>query len=146
MSDLSITELSDHIRAAINELKFQPGLEQVGIVTRIGDGIAWIYGLSACGFSEMISIDAENGMTLTAFAFNLSQDEIGAVILGDDTYIKAGAKAHLQGKVLEVPVGPELIGRESIRLVSPWTTDRQLLLPKPAALNAGLPVYWIELA
>ncbi|HUD08289.1 MAG TPA: F0F1 ATP synthase subunit alpha [Candidatus Saccharimonadales bacterium] len=139
MSDLSITELSDHIRAAINELKFQPGLEQVGIVTRIGDGIAWIYGLSACGFSEMISIDAENGMTLTAFAFNLSQDEIGAVILGDDTYIKAGAKAHLQGKVLEVPVGPELIGRVIDPLGKPLDNGPPIVTAKTSRVERRAP-------
>lgn len=111
MNDVSIKELSDDIRAAINELKARPEIEKVGIVTRIGDGVAWIYGLSNCGYSEMIEIQALNGEMITAFAFNLGEDEIGAVILGDSTAIKAGATAKLTGKVLEVPVGPELVGR-----------------------------------
>lgn len=111
MSELSITELSADIRAAIAELKERPEIESVGVVTRIGDGIAWVYGLSAAGYSEMIEIDGADGQTVTAFALNLAEDEIGAVILGDDTLVKAGAKVRLTGKVLEVPVGPELVGR-----------------------------------
>lgn len=111
MPDLSIKDLSADIRAAIAELKTRPEIENVGIVTRVGDGIAWIYGLANCGYSEMIDIEGTDGNTITAFAFNLAEDEIGTVLLGDDVDIKAGAKAKLTGKVLEVPVGPELIGR-----------------------------------
>jgi F-type H+-transporting ATPase subunit alpha len=111
MTELSIKELSDDIRKAIAELKHKPEIETVGIVTRVGDGIAWIYGLSTAGYNEMIDIHGLEGKTITAFAFNLGQDEIGAVLLGEDTDIKAGATAKLSGRVLEVPVGPELVGR-----------------------------------
>ncbi len=111
MSELSIKELSDDIRAAITELKARPEIEEAGIVTRVGDGIAWIYGLRSCGYNEMIDIDGLDGKVVTAFALNLGEDEIGAVLLGDDTVVKAGARARLSGKVLEVPVGPELVGR-----------------------------------
>jgi F-type H+/Na+-transporting ATPase subunit alpha len=111
MTDLSIKELSDDIRKAITELKHRPEIESVGIVTRVGDGIAWIYGLTTAGYNEMIDIQGLDGKVITAFAFNLGQDEIGAVLLGDDTVIKAGASAKLSGRVLEVPVGPELVGR-----------------------------------
>lgn len=111
MSELSIKELSDDIRAAIAELKARPEIEEAGIVTRVGDGIAWIYGLRSCGYNEMIDIDGLDGKVVTAFALNLGEDEIGAVLLGDDTVVKAGARARLSGKVLEVPVGPELVGR-----------------------------------
>ncbi len=111
MSELSIQELSEDIRAAIAQLKVRPEIEETGIVTRVGDGIAWIYGLRRCGYSEMIDIEGVSGQPVTAFAFNLGEDEIGAVLLGEDTDVKAGAKASLSGKVLEVPVGPELVGR-----------------------------------
>ena len=111
MNELSIKDLSEDIRAAIVELRKQPDIETVGIVTRIGDGIAWIYGLTRCGYNEMLEIEGLDGKKVTAFAFNLGQDEIGAVLLGDDIEVVAGAKAKLSGKVLEVPVGPELIGR-----------------------------------
>ncbi len=111
MKDVSIQELANDIRSAIDELKKRPEIESVGIVTRVGDGVAWIYGLTTVGYSEMIDITTTDGTTVTAFAFNLGEDEIGAVVLGDDTHIKAGASAKLTGKVLEVPVGPELVGR-----------------------------------
>jgi F-type H+-transporting ATPase subunit alpha len=109
--ELSITELSADIRAAISELKSRPQIESVGVVTRVGDGIAWIYGLSAAGYNEMLEIEGVGGKQVTAFAFNLGEDEIGAVLLGDDTLVKAGAKVRLSGAVLEIPVGPELVGR-----------------------------------
>ncbi len=111
MADLSIKELSDDIRSAIEKLKDRPEVEEVGIVTRVGDGIAWIYGLRHCGYYEMIEIDSISGSKVTAFALNLGEDEIGAVLLGSDQDITAGAAARLSGKVLEVPVGPELVGR-----------------------------------
>jgi F-type H+-transporting ATPase subunit alpha len=111
MSNISIKELGADVRAAIEELKRTGDFETVGVVTRIGDGIAWVYGLSGCGFNEMLEIEATDGTKVTAFALNLMEDEIGTVILGDDILIKAGAKARLTGKVLEVPVGPELVGR-----------------------------------
>ncbi|HET9174343.1 MAG TPA: F0F1 ATP synthase subunit alpha [Candidatus Saccharimonadales bacterium] len=111
MAELSIKELSDDIRAAIAELKTRPEIEDVGIVTRVGDGITWIYGLRKAGYNEMLEIDGNDGQPVTAFAFNLGEDEIGAVLLGEDVEVRAGAKARLSGKVLEVPVGPELVGR-----------------------------------
>lgn len=111
MSSISVKELSSDIKKAIEQLKSSPEVEKVGVVTRIGDGVAWIYGLSACGYNEMIEIDATDGSKVNAFALNLMEDEIGVVLLGSDIKVKAGAKAHLTGKVLEVPVGPELVGR-----------------------------------
>ena len=111
MANISVKELGSDVRAAIEELKRSGNFETVGVVTRVGDGIAWIYGLSGTGFNEMMEIEATDGSTVTAFALNLMEDEIGAVLLGEDTLIKAGAKARLTGKVLEVPVGPELVGR-----------------------------------
>jgi F-type H+/Na+-transporting ATPase subunit alpha len=111
LAELSITELSLDIKSAIAELKKRPEIEKVGIVTRVGDGIAWIYGLSAAGYNEMLEIEGFNGKKITAFAFNLGEDEIGAVLLGEDVDVKAGSKVKLSGQVLEVPVGPELVGR-----------------------------------
>ncbi len=111
MAELSINELSKDIKQAVEELKKRPEIAEVGIVTRVGDGIVWIYGLSNCGYNEMIDIESITGKNITAFAFNLGEDEIGAVLLGEDSEIKAGASAKLSGKILEIPVGEELIGR-----------------------------------
>lgn len=111
MAEISIKSLSDDIRAAIAELKDRPEIENVGIVTRVGDGVAWIYGLRNCKFNEMLELEGADGETITAFALNLGEEEIGAVLLGSETAVRAGSKARLSGRVLEVPVGPELIGR-----------------------------------
>jgi len=111
MIDVSVKELSSELQAAIEQLKSEQGLEQVGIVTRIGDGVAWVYGLTSAGFNEVITIEGTDGSTVEAFALNLMEDEIGAVLLGDDSRVSAGARAKLTGSVVEVPVGPELLGR-----------------------------------
>ncbi len=87
------------------------GLEKTGIVTRVGDGVAWIYGLKEAGSSEILKIATLDGGTTEAFTLNLMEDEIGAVLLGGEDQVVAGAKASLTGEVVSVPIGPELLGR-----------------------------------
>ncbi len=111
MTDISVKELSKDIRAAIDGLRASEGLVETGIVTRIGDGVAWIYGLAGAGANEVITIDTTSGGTVEAFILNLGEDEIGAVLLGSDQEVSAGASVRLSGHVLDVPVGPELLGR-----------------------------------
>lgn len=110
-TDLSITELSQELRDAIQKLDVSGDLETVGIVTRVGDGVAWVHGLRSAGYSEVLLIEGTSGETVEAFALNLNEDEIGAVLLGSDESVQAGAKVTLKGTVLDVPVGPELLGR-----------------------------------
>jgi F-type H+-transporting ATPase subunit alpha len=111
VAELNVKELSRELQAAIADLKVSDGLASSGIVTRVGDGVAWIYGLEDCGFNQVVTIEGVDGSTVEAFALNLMEDEIGAVLLGEDNLVAAGAKVSLTGKVLEVPVGPELLGR-----------------------------------
>lgn len=110
MADLAVTELSKDLRAAIAGLEDSGNLEKVGIVTRVGDGVAWVHGLRTAGFSEMLEIETKDGV-IEAFALNLMEDEIGAVLLGSDVSVSAGNTVRLKGTALEVPVGPELLGR-----------------------------------
>lgn len=110
MADINVTELAADLRAAITNLETTEGLESVGIVTRIGDGVAWIHGLSEAGFSDMLEIETKEGV-IEAFALNLMEDEIGAVLLGSDATVAAGDSVRLKGTTLEVPVGEELLGR-----------------------------------
>ncbi|MDO8265459.1 MAG: F0F1 ATP synthase subunit alpha, partial [Candidatus Saccharibacteria bacterium] len=70
-TDVSVKDLSAEVREAISQLKQTAGVEKSGVVTRIGDGVAWIYGLSGAGYSEMLEIDGVNGETVNAFALNL---------------------------------------------------------------------------
>ena len=110
MSEGTITELSKELRQAIQQLEVSGNLEEVGIVVRVGDGVAWIHGLRKAGYSEVIEIETESGI-VEAFALNLLEDEIGAVLLGGDAAVKAGQSVKLKGTVLTVPVGEELLGR-----------------------------------
>jgi F-type H+/Na+-transporting ATPase subunit alpha len=110
MAELAVTELSKELRDAIAGLETSESLEDVGIVTRVGDGVAWIHGLRGAGFSEVLQIETKSGV-VEAFALNLMEDEIGAVLLGSDEAVSAGNTVRLKGTVLEVPVGPELLGR-----------------------------------
>ncbi len=110
-TDLSVHELSKELQTAITSLRTETGLEQAGVVTRVGDGVAWIYGLRDAGYNEVLEITAADGSTVRAFALNLLEDEIGAVILDDDSQVVAGARVRLSGHVLKVPIGPELVGR-----------------------------------
>lgn len=111
MAELAVKELARELRDAITGLEQRAGLEKNGIVTRVGDGVAWIYGLRDCGYNAVVEIESVDGGSVQAFALNLLEDEIGAVILGDDAAVCAGAQVTLTGKVLSVPIGPELVGR-----------------------------------
>ncbi len=110
MADLNVTELGRELRESIAGLETSAGLETKGIVTRVGDGVAWIQGLRSAGYSEVLEIETKNGV-VEAFALNLMEDEIGAVLLGSDLEVSAGNIVRLKGTVLSVPVGPELLGR-----------------------------------
>ena len=110
MADIAVTDLSKSLREAIAKLDTSDQLESRGIVTRVGDGVAWIHGLSGAGYSEVLQIETTSGV-VEAFALNLMEDEIGAVLLGSDQGVSAGDSVKLKGEVLSVPVGPELLGR-----------------------------------
>lgn len=112
MSELSLSELSAALKEAITDIKHKPELVSIGRVLRVGDGIAWISGLRECGYNETLEIEnANGGPPVKAFALNLEEDQIGAVLLGDERWVKAGAKVTLTHTILEVPVGNELLGR-----------------------------------
>ncbi len=87
-------------------------VEEVGTVLEVKDGVARIYGLQKAMAGEMLEVtSSETSEIITALALNLEEDNIGAVILGDYLQLKEGDEVRRTGRVLEVPVGPELIGR-----------------------------------
>jgi F-type H+-transporting ATPase subunit alpha len=87
-------------------------VEEVGTVLEVKDGIARIYGLQKAMAGEMLEIrSSETGNTVTALALNLEEDNIGAVILGDYLQLKEGDEVRRTSRVLDVPVGPALVGR-----------------------------------
>ena len=87
-------------------------MEEVGEVLEVKDGVARIWGLSSAVANEMLEIESsETGELVTALALNLEEDNIGAVVMGDYLALKEGDTVRCTGRVLEVPVGPEFLGR-----------------------------------
>ncbi len=100
-------DITQIIKSAIDQ--FDSGVEtrSVGTVVEVGDGIARIYGLDGALSSELLEFPGG----VKGMALNLEEETVGAVILGDYSQIKEGDTVKTTGAVVEVPVGPELIGR-----------------------------------
>jgi F-type H+-transporting ATPase subunit alpha len=102
-----MADLLEDIQKEINSMQSKVSRENVGTVIEVGDGIARVEGLSGVQSSEMIDF----GKGIMGLALNLEQYNIGAIILGDFTKINEGDTVKTTGKLLQVPVGEELIGR-----------------------------------
>ena len=83
----------------------------VGTVVKVGDGLAHIHGLAGVKYNELLEFSAGVIGNTTGIALNLEEDSVGAVILGDPSEIKEGDEVRCTGRIIEVPVGGELIGR-----------------------------------
>src|SRR5882757_421675 len=102
-----VDEIASVIEEEIRKYRTDVDLSEVGKVLEVGDGIARIYGLTGAMAGERLEF--QNG----AFGqvFNLEEDSVGAVVLGDYLGIKEGDEVRRSRELLSVPVGPELIGR-----------------------------------
>ncbi len=118
-------------------------VEEVGSILEVKDGIARIYGLQKAMAGEMLEISSsDGGEPIIGLALNLEEDNIGAVILGDYLRLKEGDEVRRTGRVLEVPVGPGLIGRVVDPLGRPLdglgpvvaTTTRKVESPAPGII------------
>ncbi|RKZ34957.1 MAG: F0F1 ATP synthase subunit alpha, partial [Gammaproteobacteria bacterium] len=104
---LSPTEISDLIKQRIENFEAAAEARTEGTVVNLSDGIVRIHGLSDAMQGEMIEFP---GNTF-GLALNLERDSVGVVILGDYEHLSEGDTAKCTGRILEVPVGPELLGR-----------------------------------
>ncbi len=104
---LNPSEISELIKERIKNFKVQSEARTEGTVVSVSDGIARIHGLADVMQGEMIELPNNT----YALALNLERDSVGVVIMGDYTNISEGDKAKCTGKILEVPVGPEMVGR-----------------------------------
>ncbi|MFI4866924.1 MAG: F0F1 ATP synthase subunit alpha [Steroidobacterales bacterium] len=101
------SEISDLIKQRIERFQSAAEARNTGIVVSVTDGICRIHGLADVRYGEMIEFPG----SLFGLALNLEQDSVGAVVLGDYKTIKEGDTVKTTGRILEVPVGPELLGR-----------------------------------
>ncbi|MGD7311467.1 F0F1 ATP synthase subunit alpha, partial [Ralstonia pseudosolanacearum] len=104
---LNPSEISDLIKTRIEGLKAGADAKNTGTVISVTDGICRIHGLSGVMQGEMLEFP---GNTF-GLALNLERDSVGAVVLGDYEHISEGNEVKCTGRILEVPVGPELLGR-----------------------------------
>jgi len=104
---IKATEISDLIKQRIESFKSVTEARNVGSIISVTDGITRIHGLADARYGEMLEFP---GNTF-GLALNLEQDSVGAVVLGEYKHLGEGDTVKTTGRILEVPVGPELLGR-----------------------------------
>src|SRR6185437_7770196 len=104
---LNPSEISELIKNRIEKVKLAAESRNEGTMTSVSDGIVRIFGLADVMQGEMIELPNNT----FALALNLERDSVGAVVLGGYENVREGDVAKTTGRILEVPVGPELLGR-----------------------------------
>jgi F-type H+-transporting ATPase subunit alpha len=104
---IKASEISELIRQRIQNFESKAEARDVGTVIALTDGICRIHGLNDVQYGEMIEFPGNT----YGLALNLEQGSVGAVVLGDYKHISEGDKVKTTGRILEVPVGPEMLGR-----------------------------------
>jgi F-type H+-transporting ATPase subunit alpha len=104
---IKASEISDLIKARIDKFAGATEARNVGTVVTVTDGIVRVHGLADARYGEMLEFDGN----IFGLALNLERDSVGAVVLGDYKSISEGSEVKTTGRILEVPVGPELLGR-----------------------------------
>jgi len=107
MDQLRAEEISSIIKKQIKDFDTKLEVNETGTVISIGDGVARIHGLDKCMAGEMVELPGG----LYGLALNLEEGNVGVAIFGRDTGVKEGDTVKRTGKILQVPVGPELAGR-----------------------------------
>jgi F-type H+/Na+-transporting ATPase subunit alpha len=111
-TQLRASEIKDVLLREIEQYSEELKVEEVGEVLEVKDGVARIYGLTNAMASEMLEIaSTSSGESITALALNLEEDNIGAVVMGDWTQLQEGDAVRRTGRVLDIPVGEEYLGR-----------------------------------
>ncbi|MDC0207096.1 F0F1 ATP synthase subunit alpha [Nitrospinae bacterium] len=105
--NLRADEISSLIQKQIEGFEEGIELKETGRVISVGDGIARIYGLGEAMAGELLEFPGG----LSGMVLNLEEDNVGAVLLGRDEHIKEGDEVKRTGRIMEVPIGPEMVGR-----------------------------------
>ncbi len=104
---IKASEISDLIKQRIENFKGLTEARDVGTIVSVTDGITRIHGLADARYGEMLEFPGN----VFGLALNLEQDSVGAVVLGEYKHLREGDTVKTTGRILEVPVGPELLGR-----------------------------------
>ena len=115
MEDLNPSEISKIIKDRINKLDVSAEESNEGTIVFLADGIARVHGLSEAMYGELIEFTGG----VFGMALNLERDSVGVVIFGDYKLLSEGDTAKCTGRILEVPVGDELVGRVADALGNP---------------------------
>jgi len=111
-TQINPSEISELIKSRIEKFQLSPEARNEGTLTSVSDGIVRVHGLADAMSGEMIELPAgPDGNATYALALNLERDSVGAVVLGDYEHLREGDTAKTTGRILEVPVGRELLGR-----------------------------------
>ncbi len=105
--NLRADEISSLIQKQIEGFEEGIELKETGRVISVGDGIARIYGLGNAMAGELLEFPGG----LSGMVLNLEEDNVGAVLLGRDDNIKEGDEVKRTGRIMQVPIGPEMVGR-----------------------------------
>jgi F-type H+-transporting ATPase subunit alpha len=109
---IQVDEMIDILRRQIKDYDAALAVEEVGYIVEIGDGIARIYGLSHVMAGEMVQFpNNPDGQPVYGLAMNLEEDNVGAAVMGRYDHLKEGMQVSRTRRVLQVPTGPNLIGR-----------------------------------
>ena len=100
-------EIASVLKSQIEDFGSEIKTVNIGTVIEVGDGVARVHGLSEVSYNELVEFDGN----IAGMALNLEEDSVGIVILGDPSSIKEGTEVRGTGKVMEVPVGEQLLGR-----------------------------------
>ena len=100
-------EISQIIKAKIQDFEVKLDVAETGVVLNVGDGIARIHGLEKCMAGELLEFPGG----IMGMALNLEEDNVGVAVLGEDVHIKEGALVKRTGRIVSVPVGEGLLGR-----------------------------------
>ncbi len=105
--DIKADEITAILKQQLAEYERKVDVAEVGTVLSVGDGIARVFGLDKAMIGELLDF----GHDVFGLALNLEEDNVGAVLLGESREVQEGQEVRRTGKIIQVPVGPEMVGR-----------------------------------
>ena len=132
----NVSQLTNFVQNRLNEYtEATTRTADVGIVLQVGDGIARIYGLENVACGELLEFEDQT----VGIALNLETSNVGAVLMGTGRNIKQGSTVRATGKIAQVPVGPDLLGRIVDALVTPIDGKGSILSTENRLIESPAP-------